>query len=259
MGDSCKPVKTPAPEKQILIKATEEDEIIHKNYRQMVGCLQYLTCLTRPDIANAVREVAQQSNAPTKEHHQAVKRIFRYLRGTTSHGIEYGGVTAEKAGRLFAYVDAAYAEDVNTRRSTTGFVIFMNGGPIAWGSKRQSIVTYSSTEAEYVAITPCLKNLLTLRRILEQVCPQKEPTVIFEDNESAKTIAESDAVTSRTKHIDVRYHAIREQIAKETVRIKHIGTKDQLADPLTKNLGPTLFVKHRGFIVKMPSVEKTST
>ena len=102
----------------------------------MVGCLQYLSCLGRPDIANAVREVEQQQNAPTEEHQRAAKGK-RYLRGTADYGIQHGGLSGTAPeGTLYAYVDAAYAKDLDTRRSTTGLLMMFSGGPIAWKSQR---------------------------------------------------------------------------------------------------------------------------
>ena len=141
--ESCKPVSTPGQPHSQLIKAKADENVIHEDYRQMVGCLQYIQCLTRPDIANAVREVAQHQNAPTTDHHIAVKRVMRYLKGTIEHGLCYGGTAADE--ELVGWVDANYAEDPDTRRSITGYVNILYGGPVSWKSTKQSIVSHVNT------------------------------------------------------------------------------------------------------------------
>jgi hypothetical protein len=138
---------------------------------------------------------------------------------------------------LVAFADADYAQDRDTRRSVTGYVLLFAGGPVAWASRLQLTVALSSTESEYMAASDCVRESLYVGRVLDFLYNRKEgKVVIHEDNESCIKLAESDASTKRTKHIDVRYHFLREHVEDGRIVFDYVQSARQLADILTKNV-----------------------
>ena len=175
-------------------------------YRSAVGGLLYL-CHTRPDIAQAVGVVCKYSSDPSDAHWTAVKRIFRYLKGTTSYGISF---TKGKDLKLLGYADADYAGDLDSRKSTSGYVFFLNGAPVSCSSKAQATVAQSTAEAEYVAANDAVREAVWLRLLLEELgLKQQGATLLWQDNQGAIAIAKNPESHSRTKHIDVKHHYIR--------------------------------------------------
>ncbi|CAL9006485.1 unnamed protein product, partial [Prunus brigantina] len=179
---SCKPCPTPLkPHTQILLTdgVPLKDP---KQYRSIVGALQYLT-FTRPDIAHSVNTVCQFMNNPTEHHFFLVKRILRYLQGTLSHGFTY---SASGPFLLSAYSDSDWAGDINTRRSTTGFVVYLGSNPVSWQSKKQGSVSRSSTEAEYKALANASADVVWIRQLLVDLHVYlSEPPILYCDNLSA--------------------------------------------------------------------------
>jgi hypothetical protein len=209
-------------------------------YREAVGSLMFLMVCTRPDIAFSVGQVAQFSHNPKQAHWTAVQRVLAYLKGTSKCGITYGETSHPHV--LTAFSDSDYAGDSDTRRSTTGYLLTYNGGPVAWGSRRQSCVSLSTTEAEYIAMCEAAKDIVWTRRLLSGIgCDQKQPTELFCDNQGALKLVSNPEFHRRTKHIDVRYHYVREQQMDGSIVVSHVGTKEQLADLLTKALAGPAF------------------
>ena len=168
---------------------------------------------TRPDIAYAVGLVSQFSTNPNSEHWAAVKRIFRYLAGTRGLGIHYGG-----GNTCGGYSDSNWGGSQD-RRSTSGYVFLMNTGAISWASKKQSVVALSSTEAEYMALTQAIKEVLWLRTLLVELGAPwhaKEISTISCDNQGAIALSRNPGFHARSKYIDIRYHFIRDHVDKET-------------------------------------------
>ncbi len=155
--------------------------------------------------------------------------------------------TYEKADelKLTAYVDSDYANDLETRRSTTGYVIMLGNGPVQWKSQLQKTVSLSSSEAEYKALSDCAKEVMSLKQVMEDLGLKRETVTIYEDNVGAINIAENNMASKRTKHIDVRYHHLRELIENEDIEVKHIRSEEQIADMMTKNETTEIFRKHR--------------
>ena len=208
-------------------------------YREAVGSLMYAAMGTRPDIVFATSTVAQFSENPGWIHWEAVKRIFRYLLGTKKLELVYGG---EKRG-LVGYVDADGASQEH-RRAISGYVFLIDGGAVSWSSKKQELVTLSTTEAEYVAATHAAKEAIWLRRLIGEVFkPIDGPTVLFSDSQSAIALAKDGHYHARTKHIDIRYHFIRYIIEEGTIKLNYCPTDDMTADTLTKAL-PSVKAKH---------------
>src|ERR1700733_12911683 len=165
----------------------------------------YAAMGTRPDIAFAVSTVSQFSHNPGWEHWEAVKRIFHYLKGTKELELVYGG---DKRG-LVGYTDADGASQEH-RQAVSGYVFMIDGGAVSWSSKKQELVTLSTTEAEYVAMTHAAKEIIWLRQFLGEIFrPLDHPIPLYADNQSAIALAHNeDTFHARTKHIDIRYHFI---------------------------------------------------
>jgi hypothetical protein len=213
-------------------------------YQAMVGSLMYAMLCTRPDIAYAVSVVSRYSSNPTPSHFLAVKKIFRYLRGTWDFQLTYQG----KLGELRGYSDADWAGDTETRRSTGGFVFNMGSGAISWSSKRQPVVALSSCEAEYMGQTQAAKEAIWLNQLLQQLDESPEgpqAVVIYCDNQGAMALAKNPEFHARTKHIDLQHHFVREKVAEGRIRLEYVNTHDQIADGLTKPLGKEKFIQFR--------------
>ena len=208
-------------------------------YREAVGSLMYAAMGTRPDIAFATSTVAQFSENPGWVHWEAVKRIFKYLLGTKKLELTYGG---DQRG-LVGYVDADGASQEH-RRAISGYVFMVDGGAVSWSSKKQELVTLSTTEAEYVAQTHAAKEAMWFRQLLTELFGQIEsPTTLFSDSKSAIALAQDGHYHARTKHIDIRYHFIRYVVDAGTIKLVYCSTDDMTADTLTKAL-PSVKAKH---------------
>ena len=202
--------------------------------QSMVASLLYAAIATRPDIAQAVGAVSKFNAKPTEAHLTAIKRILRYLKGTVNLSLDY---QKTEDGKLIEYLDSDYAGDLDDRHSTTGNIFPMSGGPISWLSKKQAIVTLSTSEAEYVAFSLAVQEAVWLRRLLKDIQDlQDEPITIMKDNQGAIGIAENLVAHSKTKHIDIRYHYIRETVIDRTVNLSYCPTKRMIGDMLTKPL-----------------------
>jgi len=199
----------------------------------------YAAMGTRPDIAFATSTVAQFLENPGWEHWEAVKLIFRYLKGTRDLCLVYGGERKDLAG----WVDADGASQEH-RRAISGYVFMVDGGAISWSSKKQELVTLSTAEAEYVAATHAAKEALWLRTLFGEIfSPIKTSTIIHGDNKSAISLANDGQYHSRTKHIDIRYHFICYIIEAGSIKLIYCPTNEQTADTLTKAL-PSAKAKH---------------
>ncbi|XP_068994260.1 uncharacterized protein [Neodiprion pinetum] len=232
-----KPVSTPMDTNKILNNISTEQDKGTENipYQEAIGALLYLSQITRQDISYAIYTLSAYNNIATKIHWQAVKRVFRYLQGTKELGLEYN---KEGNNEIFGYCDADWANDEGDRKSITGYVFILQGGAISWSSKKQHIVALLTCEAEYMSLAAAVPEALCLRKLIQELDPASitKPTLIYMDNRGAIDLAHTSAYKPRTKHIDVRYHFIKENIEKGNVTIKFIGTKEMLADSLTKAL-----------------------
>ena len=209
-------------------------------YREAVGSLMYAAMGTRPDIAFAVSLLSRFATSPGPAHWEAVKRVFRYLKGTRELRLTYG---PEGEFDLKGYGDAD-GNSQSDRHAISGNVFILFGGAISWFSKRQEIIALSTTEGEYVAATHAAKEALWLRKLFAELFkPLEEPTTLYCDNQSAIALTKDDQFHARTKHIDIRFHFIRLVCQKGYVRLIYCPTAEMTADILTKAL-PSLKVKH---------------
>jgi transposase InsO family protein len=233
-----KPLTTPM---DVQAPATTAEFAAMRNipYREAVGALNWAALATRPDISFAVSTVARFALNPGPAHWEAVKRIFHYLAGTRDLWLSYG----EARRTLVGYTDAdsSMAED---HHAISGYAFLIDGGTVSWSSKRQEIVSLSTTESEYVAAMHGLKEAMWLRSLLSEVFGSfKDATVLLCDNQSAIALARDHQYHARTKHIDVRYHFIRWVVDQGVVWLMYCPTEDMVADVLTKAL-PSPKVKH---------------
>lgn len=213
-------------------------------YRECVGALIHLMTNSRPDISFTVHEVCRYFDKPTEEHWKAVKRILRYLKSTKDYKLTIDGT---KDLIPVGYADASFADNDSTRRkSTTGIVFQLCGISIVWHSKKQTLVTTSTADAEYVALSTCSNSAVWLQHLYQYVMgfALEKPLKIYSDNNAALAIATNDAVTNANKHIELRFHIIKDRIKRGLIQLEYVSTDHQLADIMTKNLGT---LKHKEF------------
>lgn len=232
--EECKPVITPG-DSNIKLYPSECKDNAKIPYQEAVGALLYLSIISRPDITFQVNKASQFNSKYDENHWKAVKRIFRYLKGTIECGIHYS--LNNKEFRLIGYADADYAADNETRKSTSGFVVTLGESVISWGSRLQKSVAQSTTEAEYVAIAECTKDVLWYIQLLKDLSVHMQlPIKVNSDNQGAILLTRNNLFHKRTKHIDVRYHAIRDYQEQGLIKIYFVPTDQQPADMLTKSL-----------------------
>jgi hypothetical protein len=209
-------------------------------YREAIGSLMYASVATRPDITYAVSTLSQFLENPGEAHWEAVKRVFRYLSGTHDHVLTYGGERHELLG--FTDADGSSQEH---RHAISGHAFLIDGGAVSWSSRKQELVTLSTAESEYVAATHAAKELIWLCRLKGDLsAPATESTTLFCDNQAAVRLTEADNYHARTKHIDIRYHFIRDVVAGGKVALVYCPTDDMTADILTKALPRWKVARH---------------
>ncbi|GJV20335.1 retrovirus-related pol polyprotein from transposon TNT 1-94 [Tanacetum coccineum] len=226
------PVDTPMVERTKLDEDLSGIPVDQTKYRSMIGSLMYLTA-SRPDLVFAVCMCARYQSRPTKKHLEAVKRVFRYLQGTINMGLWYPKDTAMA---LTAYADADHAGCQDTRRSTSGSAQFLGDKLVSWSSKKQTSTSISSTEAEYIAMSGCCAQILWMRSQLSDYGFAYNRIPLYCDNKSAIALCCNNVQHSRSKHIDIRHHFIREQVEKGVVELYFVRIEYQLADIFTKAL-----------------------
>jgi hypothetical protein len=208
-------------------------------YREAVGALNWATLVMQPDIAFAVATVACFASNPGPAHWEAVKRIFRYLSGTCDLWLTYGEVSTPLEG--YVDVDGSMAED---RHAISGYAFLIDGGAVLWSSKRQEIVSLSTTESEYVMVMHGGKEALWLRSLISEVFgPITSPTTLFSNNQAAIALTRDHQYHPHMKHIDMQYHWIHWVVEKGSIHLVYCPMDDMVADALTKAL-PSAKVKH---------------
>ncbi|KAJ9544070.1 hypothetical protein OSB04_023777 [Centaurea solstitialis] len=234
---SCTPMKTPMAPPLSLDKDSKGKPVDVTLYRGMIGSLLYLTA-SRPDIMYSTCLCARYQAEPKESHLTAVKRIFRYLKGTPNLGLWY---SKDSGFDLTAYSDSDFAGCKIDRKSTTGGCHLLGGKLVSWTSKKQNSVSTSTAEAEYVAAGICCAQVLWLRNQLQDYDIQLSKIPIYCDNTSAIAIANNPVLHSKTKHIEVRYHFIRDHVMNGDIELHFVPTEYQLADLFTKPLDVTRF------------------
>jgi hypothetical protein len=243
--DNSRPISTP------IVKDNNSDNNSDNNakvledrnrklYQKIVGALNHLACGTRPDISYAVAQVSRKLPNPNETDFKKVKRILRYINGTSNLKLTY---TKSNAHDIIGYSDASYAEDTD-RKSTSGFVFTMNGAAISWSSKKQDCISLSTMEAELIALTEAAKQGLWWKKLTDDTNTNLKLTILEDNQATIQHVKNATFNSTRAKHIDTRYKFVNECINKKLLEVKYVSTQDQTADILTKALSKLLFQKH---------------
>lgn len=234
----CNPVSTPIDAGTKWKKPSGQQT--SAPFKALLGCLLYLTLMSRPDITFAVSLFSRFQSNPDDTHWTGLKRILRYLKGTRNLCLVYRRMDTEAP--LAGYADADFANDEEDRRSVSGNAFTVYGNLVSWSTKRQQLVSLSSTEAELVSLCAASKEGIWLSKMLCEVGILATPFTMFEDNIPCIKIAEEPRDHQRTKHIDVKYMFIREQIQNKKIILKYVPSENQVADVFTKPLVRTKFM-----------------
>ncbi|XP_072077812.1 uncharacterized protein [Arachis hypogaea] len=239
--DCAKPMGTPMHPNIKLDKDEHGRDVDETRYRGMIGSLMYLTS-SRPDIIQSVGVCSRFQSKAKESHLSAVKRIIRYVLGTTNYGLWF---PKTDSFQLVGFCDTDFAGDRIDRRSTSGMCCFLGKFLIVWSSKKQATVALSTAKAEYIAASSCCSQLLWLKTQLADYKLNVSNILLFCDNMSAINISKNPVLHSRTKHIEVHFHSIREHVQNENLDIQFVNFKGQLADIFTKPLIEERFCKLR--------------
>ena len=247
------PVKTPM-EETFKIKIEDipirVDVKLKAEAQEKLGVLIHIAGWSRPDILFATIKLAAHAANPSKKIMDGINRVFRYLLGTKHLGIRFTNDEKHMFGlkrhELGTYVDASYGDDLISRKSTMGYFCVLNGGLVSWRSKHTPVVCTSTTDAEYIAACYAAMETMHLRQLLKALgFEQSKPTPLFEDNEACIALAGDSVFRERTKHIDIRFHYLRERVRDRDIQMIKIASAQQLANSLTKAEGAILFQLHR--------------
>ncbi|WVZ75689.1 LOW QUALITY PROTEIN: hypothetical protein U9M48_023724 [Paspalum notatum var. saurae] len=241
MGDS-KPMTTPMSTNTALDADEDGEAVDQKEFRGMIGSLLYLTA-TRPDIQFAVCLCVRYQASPRTSHRQAVKRIFRYLKFTLELGLWYSSGSSLS---FRGFSDAEHAGCRIDRKSTSGAYQLLGTSLVSWSSRKQASVSLSTTEPEYIAAASCCSQLLWMKATLSDFGLRFGKISFLVDSTSAISVAKNPVLHSRTKHIDVRFHFLRDHYEKGDIDLIHVVSANQLADIFTKPLEFDAFARLRG-------------
>jgi hypothetical protein len=232
----CKAVSNPSETNAKLDDCVNEEGVDPTLFKQIVGSLRYL-CNSRPDICYSMSVVSKFMNNPKKSHLAAAKRILRYMKGTVKLGLLFPTGVNGSSAELISYSDSDWGGDKTDRRSTSGYVMQYNGVSIAWCSKKQQVTALSTCEAEYIAGTFATCQVIWLDSVMKELKVEvSKPLKLLIDNKSAIRLAKNPISHGRSKHIETRYHFIREQVMNGNIEVVYCPTEDQLADGFTKAL-----------------------
>ncbi|GJW12018.1 ribonuclease H-like domain, reverse transcriptase, RNA-dependent DNA polymerase [Tanacetum coccineum] len=228
-----------------LTKITEGTMVNSTEYRSLIGCLRYLLH-TRPDLSYSVGLLSRFMQEPREQHMKAIRQVLRYVQGTKDHGITYkhnGG------NKIHGYSDSSYGVNTQEGKGTTGIIFYYGESPISWSTQKQATVALSSCESEFIAATAAATQALWLKRLLSKLTHSQEEKVIIQvDNKSAIALMKNPVFHGRSKHIDTKYHFIRECVEREDIQVEFVNGEYQKADILTKALPKIKFLTMRQLI-----------
>ena len=274
----CNPNWTPAIETPLTADVDGEEFNESWEYASVVGMLMYLVN-TRPDIQFAVHQCAKYTHNPKACHAEAVKKVCRYLQGTKARGMCFNRKPIREKLRMDCYVDASFtplfgyeqSDNPKSAESRTGYVIYIDDVPISWCSKGQGMVALSTTEAEYIALSMAMRELIWLRRLVDDISKgfdigydgiTKIYSKVYEDNQGALALVKKPHATSRTRHLNTKYHHFKEHVGVKDgvgIELEYIETENQIADMLTKGLGHDLFEKLRDKLMNWNTTEQNTS
>lgn len=248
--EDCKAVNTPLlPQKN---EQEEDDDAVDPTlYRSLVGGLLYLTA-TRPDLMFSASYLSRYLKEPTSKHLKEAKRVLRYIKGTSDMGLKF---TATSGSKLIGYSDSDWGGCREDVKSTTGYCFSTRSAAFTWQTSKQDTIAQSTAEAEYMALCATANQAMWLRRVLEDLrfrCQERVP--IYCDSQSAIAIGKNSVQHKRTKHMQIKYHKVREYEKNQDIQLQYCRSEEQLADIFTKALGTRSFESFRdkhGLSVKM--------
>jgi hypothetical protein len=247
--NQCYPQSTPIAVDHNYFEEGDDCEYSETQLREIIGSLTWLAGSTRPDISFATNMLARHINKSNSHHAKGIKRILRYLKGTRDYGLE---IKPDRTINIEAsvYCDADWAGDKTNRKSTTGSILKVVGCPIAWASKQQSVVALSTMEAEYIAASVGVQDCLWISQLLVEVglTETNAPTTLHCDNQSAIASMKHHVTKTRSKHIDIKYHFIRDCVQGGKVNVQYCPTGQMPADALTKALSADSLGKARKLV-----------
>ncbi len=248
----CKPAKTPfwtndlsvVPDKVNAIKLTQSE---HEEYRSIIGSIMYAAIITRIDLGYIGSMLARYTTEPYKYHLVAARHVLRYLKGCIDLKLIFGSNNSPDPSQynLTIFTDSDWAQERVDRKSVGGWILLLDGRPIAWQSKKQNTIALSSTEAEYYALGESVREALYIRQWFYHYVGRLLPVHIKCDNQGALLIADHSTNHGRTKHIDIQHYFVREHVWNKSVLPSFISTTDQLADILTKATATSVFLNLR--------------
>ncbi|XP_042059319.1 secreted RxLR effector protein 161-like [Salvia splendens] len=203
-------------------------------YTNAIGSVMYLMVSTRPDIAYVVSCLSRYMSNPGPVHWEALKWLLRYLKHTSKYGLCF--LKSDDGINLCGFVDSNYANDRDKRKSTTSYVFTVCGSCISWKSQLQHIVALSTTQSEYIAITEAMKEAIWSKGVLSELKFLKHVPALYSDSQSAIQLCKNPVLHDRTKHIDVRFHFLRDVVEKQEIMLHKVHTDNNPADMGTKCL-----------------------
>ena len=230
---------------EVDVVITEEDQTL---YRSGVGMLLYLVKHSRPDIANVTRELSKSMDKATPAAYKELGRVIKFVLDRRDYGIKIEPKMPQQDGlwTMVMYTDSDYAGDKDSRKSVSGFILFLMNVPVLWRSKAQKSVTLSSAEAEYVSLSEAAKEIKFVYQILITMgLKVKTPVVVRVDNIGAIFMSENISTTSRSKHVDIRYKYVNEMVEEGFLKVIFVRSADNVADGFTKNISGDLYESHK--------------
>ena len=245
--DKAKPVDTPLNPSLPLRKAIPSDKRTDpQSYQELTGSLNHVAVFSRPDVAFAVSKLSQFNSDPTETHMKAARRVLAYLKGTINHSIVYGGDTSSNIeaftgafhpDQILGFSDADFAMDKDDRKSQTGYIFIINNGLVCWMSHKQASVALSTMQSEYMALSDASREAIARVRLYSDLnISTASPPLLYSDSTSALSLTDESAPYQRSKHIDTRYHFIRDILQKGEIQVDYVPSEENPADILTKAL-----------------------